>query len=65
MENKEMASQNGLSCESAPIFDQISSIPTSKPVIADGKDKGFAFIYLLLGYSLYMYFRHFPILTAI
>lgn len=60
MENKEMASQNGLSCESAPIFDQISSIPTSKPVIADGKDKGFAFIYLLLGYGLVYVFSSFP-----
>ena len=60
MKNKEMASQNGLSCESAPIFDQISSLPTSKPVIADGKDKGFAFIYLLLAYGLVYVFSSFP-----
>lgn len=65
MENQEMVSQNGLPCESAPILDQISTVNESKPLISDGKDKGFALTYLILGYGLVYVFCHFLILTAI
>lgn len=60
MENQEVVSQNGLPCESAPIFNQMSSLQTPKPLISDGKDKIFALIYLLLGYGLVYTFSSFP-----
>ena len=59
MENQEMVSQNGLPCESAPILDQISTVNESKPLISDGKDKGFALIYLILGFGLVYVFSSF------
>lgn len=60
MENQEMVSQNGLPCESAPIFDQKPSLQTAKPLLSDGIDKGFALIYLLIGYGLVYVFSSFP-----
>lgn len=43
-------SENGLPCESAPVFEENEWIK-AKPIEADGKDKCFAWLYLLVGYG--------------
>ena len=43
-------SENGLPCESAPVFEENEWIK-AKPIEADGKDKCFALLYLLVGYG--------------